>query len=272
MIPNIIHFIFGLQPDFGKKPFSLVHYLSIKSAFDVNKPEKVYFHYCYEPTGYWWDQVKPLLTLNKVEVPESIFGNKLHHFAHKADVLRLEMLKKFGGIYMDLDTISVRPLLELYAGHDFVIGQQFTHEPLSMRFKRSVKTLNHKYLLNRGLCNAVILASQDNPFVNIWYDSYREFRSNGRDEYWDEHSVIIPQKLASQHKDLVKIVSPYRFHYPIYDLKGLSNLFVRKKVFPEAYVHHLWETLSWEPYLKHLTPNQIYEVDSTYNMLARRHL
>jgi hypothetical protein len=33
-MPRIAHFIFGLSPDFGNKPFSLVHYLAIRSAHD----------------------------------------------------------------------------------------------------------------------------------------------------------------------------------------------------------------------------------------------
>ena len=54
MIPNIIHFIFGMAPDFGGIPFSMVNYLAIKSAIDINKPETVIFHYEFEPEGSWW--------------------------------------------------------------------------------------------------------------------------------------------------------------------------------------------------------------------------
>jgi hypothetical protein len=108
--------------------------------------------------------------------------------------------------------------------------------------------------------------------VKIWYESYRDFRSKGRDEYWHEHSVIVPQQLAAAHKSLVTIASPYRFHYPIYDESGLKNLFERTRVFPHAYVHHLWETLSWDRYLQLLTTEGISTVDTTYNLIARRHL
>jgi hypothetical protein len=38
-MPRIAHFIFGLSPDFGKKPFSLVHYLAIRSAHDRLGPK-----------------------------------------------------------------------------------------------------------------------------------------------------------------------------------------------------------------------------------------
>jgi hypothetical protein len=175
---------------------------------------------------------------------------------------------------MDLDTISVRPLAELYGKNDFMIGSQLNHEPFSLRLKRSVKAFDLKPLMSSrtGLCNAVILSSKDNKFVQAWYESYRSFRSKGRDEYWHEHSVVVPQQLASVHKGLVKVASPYRFHYPIYDDNGLKNLFENNRVFPDAYVHHLWETLSWDRYLQHLTPEGICTVDTTYNLLARRHL
>jgi len=51
MIPNIIHFIYGLKEDFGGIPFSLVHYLAIKSACEVNRPEQINFYFRYEPKG-----------------------------------------------------------------------------------------------------------------------------------------------------------------------------------------------------------------------------
>ena len=109
MIPNILHFVFGMAPDFGGKPFSLVHYLSVKSAVELNKPSTAYFHFQYEPAGEWWEKAKPFLTLNKIVAPDTFMGSSLYHVAHKADVVRLQVLKESGGIYLDLDTISVNP-------------------------------------------------------------------------------------------------------------------------------------------------------------------
>jgi hypothetical protein len=99
----------------------------------------VYFHYHYEPSGFWWETIKPKLTLHQVSIPESIFGNPIHHFAHKADVIRLEVLLEYGGIYLDLDTICVRPLAPLYGKSQFMIGSQLNHESFSLRLKRSVR-------------------------------------------------------------------------------------------------------------------------------------
>ncbi|HEX5668150.1 MAG TPA: hypothetical protein VFX73_05050, partial [Chitinophagaceae bacterium] len=99
MIPNIFHFVFGMKPDFGGKPFNMVHYLAVKSAAELNQPDRMYLHYQYEPTGEWFEKARPYLTLNKITAPDTIHGNKLFHVAHQADIVRLQMLQEHGGIY-----------------------------------------------------------------------------------------------------------------------------------------------------------------------------
>ena len=105
-IPNIIHFVFGLKEQ--ESEFELYRYIAIKSAYDVNKPDKIYFYYYYEPYGYWWNKVKAYITLVKIIPPTEIFGNKLHHYAHQADIIRLQKLIEHGGIYLDMDTYPSR--------------------------------------------------------------------------------------------------------------------------------------------------------------------
>ncbi|MBL7749319.1 MAG: hypothetical protein JNM19_17905 [Chitinophagaceae bacterium] len=277
MIPNILHFVFGMAPDFGGKPFSLVHYLSVRSAVEVNKPAAAYFHYQYEPTGEWWEKAKPLLTLNKIEAPASIMGNQLYHVAHKADVVRLRALKETGGIYMDLDTISVKPLTKLLT-HSFAIGQELKTAYVPKNFRQRLKfNLRKKLGLIKGtttatgLCNAVLLSEPNSDFVNRWLEEYKSFRSTGRDKYWNEHSVQVPLRLAGQYPETITRLSPYAFHYPLYDEAGLKAMFETVTIFPEAYLHHLWESFSWK-YMSALTVAEIKTKDTTYNLIARRFL
>lgn len=279
MVPNILHFIFGMAPDFGGKPFSLVHYLSVRSAVELNKPVSVYFHYQYEPSGEWWERTKPFITLNKIAAPERILGKELHHVAHKADVVRLRMLKETGGIYLDLDTISAKPLTALL-DCSFLIGQELRIPYVPKNFRQRIKyairkragLLKEKSSRSTGLCNAVLLSEKDSDFVNHWLESYGSFRSKGRDKYWNEHSVIVPEKLAEQYPGLVRIAGPYAFHYPLFDAAGLRALFEEKHDYPEAYLHHLWESFSWDQYLSRLNENDIRSRDCTYNLLARNYL
>ncbi|NOT52498.1 MAG: hypothetical protein HOP10_14610 [Chitinophagaceae bacterium] len=274
MIPNILHFVFGMAPDFGGKPFSLCHYLSVRSAVELNNPGKALFHYQYEPTGEWWEKVKPFLTLNKVVAPDSFMGQPLYHVAHKADVIRLQMLKEMGGIYMDLDTISIKPLTSLL-NNSFAIGQELKPKWVPKNWRQ-----RFKYQLgfikdvsgSTGLCNAVLLSEQNSEFVNRWLNEYKTFRSKGRDKYWNEHSVLVPERLAAAHPETITQLSPYAFHYPLYDKAGLRSMFEEATEFPEAYLHHLWESFSWDSYLSKLTGEGIKNIDTTYNLIARKYL
>jgi hypothetical protein len=221
MIPNIIHFVFGMAPDFGGRP--------------------------------------------------------LCHVAHKAHVVRLQALKETGGIYLDPDSICVRPLTELLV-HSFVIGQELkpAYFPTNwrQRIKHSIRKRFQKAAAPRinGLCNAVLLAEKDSPFVNLWLDSYSSFRSKGKDDHWNEHSVFVPGRLAAANPDMVTQVGPYAFPYPLYKKPGLQAMFEKVSVFPGAFLHHLWESMSWDDYLSKLTVKDILERDSTYNCITRKFL
>jgi Glycosyltransferase sugar-binding region containing DXD motif len=275
MVPNIIHFIFGMAPDFGGKPFSLVHYLSVKSAVELNKPIAAYFHYQYEPEGEWWQKAKPLLTINKITAPESFMGQPLYHVAHKADVVRLQALKETGGIYLDLDTICVKPLTDLL-NYSFAIGQELKPKYVPKNWRQRIKynlgLIQESSKNATGLCNAVLLSEKNSEFVNLWLDQYKTFRSKGRDKYWNEHSVLVPERLAVIHPGKITQLSPYAFHYPLYDKAGLRSMFEETTQFPEAYLHHLWESFSWNDYLSLLNTEAIKNTDTTYNLIARRFL
>lgn len=120
-IPKIVHFIHGLR---GPDPtLDLAHYIAIKAAHDVIQPEKIYLHYHYEPTGDLFEKAKPMLTMRKVPLLDQIFGQPLSHFAHRADVVRLEALRDFGGIYFDLDLFALKPIDHLL-DQEFVMGEE----------------------------------------------------------------------------------------------------------------------------------------------------
>jgi len=115
-----------------------------------------------------------------VELPDKIFGNQLNHYAHKCDVIRLEKIIERGGIYLDIDTICIKSFSDLLDTNHFVIGAQGSYNDLDKVY---------------GLCNAVMLSVPQSKFALKWYNSYKTFRSTGRDENWDEHSVLMPLRL-----------------------------------------------------------------------------
>lgn len=257
-IPNIIHFVYGFKKQ--DEEFELYKYISIKSAYDINKPDKIYFHYHYEPYGYWWDKIKPLLTLNKVELPTEIFGNNLSHYAHRADIVRLQKLNEIGGIYLDIDTICLKSFNDLL-DYDFVMGEQN----------------NSNYNEIYGLCNAVILAKPNSIFGLKWYESYKTFRSKGRDVNWDEHSVIKPLHLSKEYNNEITVLKHNAFFYPLwYTINDILfnekyDLEEYKKIIKNNYCIHLWDTYSHN-YLKNLTEEYILNKNTLYNVFARKFL
>jgi hypothetical protein len=54
-------------------------------------------------------------------------------------------------------------------------------------------------------------------------------------------------------------------------MAGLRSMFEEVKEFPEAYLHHLWESFSWA-YLSKLTVEKIRTENTTYNLIARKFL
>ena len=60
-IPPIVHLMFGMTPDWGGKPFGLVHYLCVKSARAQMPTATIFFYYRYESKGKWWKRAKKLV-------------------------------------------------------------------------------------------------------------------------------------------------------------------------------------------------------------------
>jgi hypothetical protein len=255
MIPRIVHFCF-FRDEGPARDLALHEYMAIRSALEHIRPDQIFFHNNVEPSGRYWECLRSRVTRLPCTPPEEIFGRRLHHFAHKADVVRLKALREHGGIYLDMDTICRRsfdPLL----GAPCVLGlQQDPHG-------------------RPGLCNAVILAEPGASFLEEWFETYRTFRAVGRDENWDEHSVRIPWRLAriksdgtTERTDL-RVEPPSSFFEPVYSPIMLKQLFEQVMPFPNAYCHHLWESFSGQRYLSRLTERLIRDVDTSYNLIAR---
>ena len=257
-IPNIIHFVYGFKKQ--TEEFELYRYLAIKSAIDINQPDKVYFHYKYEPYGVWWDKIKNKLTLEYVEPASEIYGNNIYHYAHQADVTRLQKLIKYGGIYLDIDSICLKSFKDLL-NYKFVMGIQ------------SNKNNSDIY----GLCNAIMLSEKNSEFAIKWIDEYINFRSKGRDIYWDEHSVLRPLQLAYKYPELITILDHNSFYNPLwYDIHDYLfneeiNINNYKDLVNTNYCIHLWDTYTHD-YLSKLTEKNILNDNTIYNILARKFL
>lgn len=246
MRPRIIHFVTGLCPDFGGKPFILPHALALLSARLHYPDHEIVVWAMYEPTGPFWEVAKPHVTLSHVVAPTEIFGRPITHFAHAADVLRLQILLEHGGLYFDTDTLVLRPISDL-PRKKAVMG---------IETKRDGTVL--------GLCNAFIAAPRQAAFLKAWFERYRDFDAND----WSGHSVRLPLSLSQSLPELIHIAPPSAFFTPGWEAESLRELFEQLVDTRPAYSMHLWESKSWD-YLARLTIGSIMSNNTSYSIGAR---
>lgn len=238
MIPNLLHFCIN----FGRRePFGLRHYLAVATAVKVNRPDVAFIRYYHEPEGAWWERAKslPSVQIERVTPPTMVFDRPLCHYAHQADVHRLQMLLEHGGAYLDIDTICLRSFAPLRVGNACVLGQQGAQG----------KPGAH------GLCNAIMLAEKGSYFISSWHAAYCHFRSTGRDRYWDEHSVVMPKHMASldEYKPHITVLGPRAFFFPLWDRMDLLMESGDASLFNDSYAIHLWEQITEQKWLSEIS-------------------
>ena len=251
-IPNIIHYIYGLKKQ--TEEFSFVYYLSILSNYLINKPFVIYFHYQYLPYGYWWDKSLKYLKLNYINTNNIYWGEKkIIKFAHKADKIRLDMLLKYGGIYMDIDTITYKPYKDLLK-YDFVIGIQ------EKNYGENNSTL---------YCNAILFSKKNNIFIKKWIEEYENhFISTG----WCEASVHLPELIFNiinnDDKKNIKILDKEYFYSPLYN--EVEKIFENTGTLNiDLITLHLWNTYSEKYYKNILNFDWCYTNESLYSLLIK---
>ena len=226
----------------------MVHYACVKSAVERIRPEQAFLYFEQLPSGPLWDLTTEIVKCEKITAPRAVFGNPLLHYAHRADVVRLEKLIEMGGIYLDCDVFVHRDFEDLLDNF-VVLGQEGED----------------------GLCNAVIMAEPGAPFLRRWYSGYKSFRSKGRDRFWSEHSVQLPLKLARFHREELTILGPKAFFWPSWDPQGIKRIFASTEPIrlDGVYANHLWESCAWDAYLRDLTPARVRTVDSNFHSWLR---
>jgi len=269
-IPKQFHFVFGLKKQ--TEPFHLVHYLCIESCRVVNRPEKIYFYYCYEPRGRYWELIREKIEPVRVGLDDFIsafsYSDKRveqYQYAHHSDFIRLEKLLEHGGVYADMDTLFVAEIPEGLYEQPFVLGREDDIICQTTGCRR------------RSLCNAFIISEKEAAFGEKWLEKMRE----SFDGSWSNHSTLLPQILSEKHPDLIHIEPSRTFYKHMWTREGIEMLFKGCDTDYTGVVSmHLWSHLWWSKRRRDfsdfhaglLTEEYFRSVDSTYTVAARRFL
>ena len=171
-----------------------VFYLSVLSMLYVLKVETVYIHGDVPPKGPYWTKlmtnpkVAPRLKHITRQQPLMVYQGVIEPYykALMSDIIRVDIMIKYGGIYADTDAIWVKPLSKEDFGYDAVAS--FDWVDWSFPYPDSVN-----FGLSYGKRNA--------PF-------WRLFRNSMRNLHNDIHGftgVMYPYKLLEKYPHLLRI-------------------------------------------------------------------
>lgn len=153
IVPNIVHFI-----RLGNDPLLFIEVVCIRAAWLHQKPDTLMIHCdncsATEESPYWkFVRGIPGMTLHHVEKPENVFGVAFGNLAHAADVLRIQTLMRYGGIYLDRDSYVVQSL-DSYRRFEMTLG----------------------WPEGAFIGNQVLVAHKNARFLKLYYDSYRHYK------------------------------------------------------------------------------------------------
>lgn len=101
----ILHFISTA------KRFCYLHMIAVLSAIKCHKADQVRIWVTTEPSGIYWEKVKPLVTVCSFKEPDlPALRNRTEQFkaTHVKDYMEWVILAAHGGLFLDLDTLSVK--------------------------------------------------------------------------------------------------------------------------------------------------------------------
>lgn len=183
LIPNIAHIVW-----IGGGEMDFLFYLCVLSLIYVAEVDRVYIHGDAPPTGHYWESIKSLdkLTVIYRETPKTIYQTPVNVLSHVTDVWRVDFMIKYGGIYVDTDTVFVRPLDRDIRAYDAVGTYDWTY-------------WNHPFpdTINFG----VAIGKRNAKYWHLFQESMRWFK----DDDWAWNGLRQPYRIKERHPDLVLI-------------------------------------------------------------------
>ncbi|XP_059144264.1 uncharacterized protein LOC131931470 [Physella acuta] len=182
LVPLINHVIYLNKNPGQPIVWSFENYVNIISSLYLGGFERVYVHGDTEPSGKFWDRLKSEnVTFVYVDQPYSVFQQDINVMEHKSDILRVQILYKYGGTYNDNDVIWVKPLSEDQRRHPVLGSYDWQQRDVWPR------TIN----------NGLIVARPKALFLSKMLETFKYFR----DDLWALNSCYMYYKIYEKYPE-----------------------------------------------------------------------
>jgi len=163
VIPNIVHFIYPVNSK--TRPFSSLNIQAVKRAATIQKPDTIRFWTNAKPGDIaGWGEIASMVDLIPTIMPEHEWPQ------YQSDTLRLNILYDQGGIYMDTDLLTLRPM------------------PM---FEDSL-TISWESEKRESVSNALMISAPRVPFIAEWMRRLPQAQSSST---WAYGGVVLPAEM-----------------------------------------------------------------------------
>lgn len=180
MIPKTIHFIY---PATSKtRPWSLVNHAAVMLARKYHPEYKIIIWTNKNPEVHYdlfYTASKAGAIVQSIDMPTEIGGVEIEWPQYMADVLRLQILYAYGGVYMDTD-ILLRINIE---GFRLTASE---HKHLLLSWETPEQT---------SICNALMISPPENAFIGAWLEAMPEALKSPT---WAQGGVVLPMELSKR--------------------------------------------------------------------------
>lgn len=183
LVPNIGHMVWlkGGEMD-------MLFYLGALSFLYVMNVETLYIHGNLPPKGPYWEKLKQNERVKHVPRPliTSVYQGGISSSVIMSDVMRVDIMNRYGGIYADIDAVWVRPLTEEERSYDAVACYDWVDWGYP-----------YPEIVNLG----VFYGKKNAPFWQVFRESNRVLQNNNP----GFTGVQMPYKLLEKYPNLLKM-------------------------------------------------------------------
>lgn len=163
----------------------------------------------------WTESSIKDLDFDSIPGLEKLYKSFSKELAGQADILRLLILYKYGGVYIDADTVVIKPEKFQKFLEKNTNGMFFAWENLSTSRTRKLRIGK----IRRLIANGIIGAEAGHPFLKLLLDGIVENskKVSGKKEAW---KCTGPLYVTKMYKDVKKDfpdikIFPMKYFYPI---------------------------------------------------------
>lgn len=273
MIPRVFYFIYLYSKD-SPMNLNINHYICIKSHLVNNEgttatilTNDVERFYEFPWMSKLVNEFPTRIYLETVERLTDWKGQKIVSPMQESDILRFSTLLERGGVYCDMDMLSVRAIPENFWNSEKCIQ---AYEPY------------RNFYAPRGLGSAFIMAPEPknniseegeyNNWLEVILHGYKYYNTEIKKGLY-ELPIFRPYRLSKLFGHLVNVVNYNKFFPMYFYYDEVENFFLLDKfnVPGDCYEIHLWENRT-KGLMKYLSENYFNESNTTYARLGRKYL